>query len=381
MISAIKKMLKGQLVGWGRELGFDVLNREQSIQFLANDLVRTYPGDQILLPDVYDFTDDSKPIFSAAPATAEPVHVWLYNKGSKKASLLPCGALFADGRVLCMDWHENRQLFRDFTRLKKRLVRQVDTVIAPWSHYLDGIQFGGYYDYLVLVAGKLCRIKESLAEDTFGNASVAYPLFNTSYERELLALIGFGADRIFDSRFTNVQFDSCIVSNSGHWFYPNMEDLMALKRHIEFNLKPPVPGRVPDRLYISRSGRRRIQNEPELIRVLEKYDIKIVRDEPRTIAEQVDMYQNASFIIGPHGASFTNILWCRPGTQLVELFSANYVPDFFLYMAQRLGLQYHAYHQGPVSSNRFSQLEEDIVVSIPDLDRSLQAFFAEKTSV
>jgi capsular polysaccharide biosynthesis protein len=279
-----------------------------------------------------------------------------------------------------MDWQENRQLFRDFASLKKRTTQVVDTIIAPWSHHLDGIQFGGYYDYLVLVAGKLCRIKESLDEQIFGRSSVAYPLFGTPYERELLALIGFGSDRIFDSRLTSIQFNSCIVSNSGHWFYPNMEDLMALKRHVERNLKPPAVGRVPDRLYISRSGRRRIQNESELIRVLEKYDIKVVRDEPRTIAEQVAMYQNASFIIGPHGASFSNILWCKPGTQLVELFSANYVPDFFLYMAQRLGLQYHAYHHGSVSSDRFSQLEEDIIVSIPDLDRSLGEFFAERTS-
>ncbi|WP_080239151.1 glycosyltransferase family 61 protein [Spirosoma rigui] len=381
MIRAIKKMLKDQLVGWGKELGVEVLNREQSVDFLASYLVSAQPGDQITLPAVYDFTDTSKRIFTATEAVSEPVYVWHYKADPKKASLLHCGALFAEGKILCMDWHENRQLFRDFVRLKKRAIRDVDTVIAPWSHYLDGIQFGGYYDYLVLVAGKLCRIKESVSEEIFCQSSVAYPLFNTTYERELLALIGFGADRIFDSRLTSIRFNNCIVSNSGHWFYPNMEDLMALKRHIEQNLKPPVAGRVPDRLYISRSGRRRVQNEPELIRLLEKYDIKVIRDEPRTIAEQVEMYQNASFIIGPHGASFSNILWCKPGTQLVELFSANYVPDFFLYMAKRLGLQYYAYHHGSASSDRFSQLEEDIVVSIPDLDRSLQEFFTEKTSV
>ena len=228
---------------------------------------------------------------------------------------------------------------------------------------------------MVLIAAKLCRIKEAPTDDEFRRAVVAYPLFDANYERELLTLIGVGADRIFDSHRTNIRFQTCVLGNSGHWFYPNVADLMALKRQVETNV-PAVP-RAGNRAYISRASRRRILNEAELLPLLSRYGIEFIEDKSRTVAEQVTIYQNASFIIGPHGASFTNILWCQPGTHLVELFSRNYTPNFFLYMARRLGLRYSAYYHGPKSSNRFSGLDEDITVSIPDLERGLDALFAK----
>lgn len=394
MMSTIKDTVKSQLVGWVKWLGIEVLNREQSGAFLADYLIATNPGDRVMLPAVDDFTDPDKRIFDTTGAIAEPGYVWSYESRRKKPALLRCGALFSEGNVLCMDWIGNRRLLGNGLNPRKRVLHEADTLIAPWSHYLDGIRFGGYYDYVILIAAKLCRIKEALPENVFNRAAVAYPLFGTAYERELLALIGVGADRIFDSRLTNIRFKTCVLGNSGHWFYPNVADLMALKRQVESQL--PAVSREPDRanpgqsrlgqsrpgrVYISRSGRRRILNEDALIALLEKYNIEFIEDKPRTIAEQVAIYQNASFIIGPHGASFTNILWCRPGAHLVELFSPNYVPDFFLYMAQRLGLRYSAYFCGPESSNRFGGLDEDIVVSIPDLERSLAALFAVETSV
>lgn len=374
-----KDRLKRQLVGWGKWLGFEALSREQTMAFLADSLVALNPGDQTLLPAINDFADPSKPIFGGTEAVAEPGSVWQYEAGPKQAALLRCGAVFTKGKVLCMDWLGDRRLYDNITSPQKRTFHETHTLIAPWSHYVDGIRFGGYYDYVVLIAAKLCRIKEALGEDAFNRAVVAYPLFGTPYERELLALLGVGPDQVFDSRLTNIRFKTYVVANSGHWFYPNVADLTALKRQVEAKL--PAGPRTGKRIYISRSGRRRILNEDALIALLEKYDIETIADTPRTVAEQVSIYRNVSFIIGPHGASFTNILWCRPGTHLVELFSPNYVPDFFLYMAQRLGLRYSAYYDGPQSDHPFSGLDEDIVVSIPDLERGLDALFAVETSV
>ena len=373
VMSTIKDCLKSQLVGWGKWLGIEVLSREQSTDFLTDYLIATNPDDRVSLPAVDDFADPGKRIFDTTEAVTEPVYVWRYESRSQKPRLLRCGALFIEGKVLCMDWRGDRRLMGEIINPARRVTHEADTVIAPWSHYLDGIRFGGYYDYVTLVVAKLCRIKEALPEDVFNRAAVAYPLFGTTYERELLALIGVGTERIFDSRLTTISFKTAVVGNSGHWFYPNVADLMALKRQIDAQL-PDVP-HERNRIYISRSGRRRILNEDALITLLEKYNIEFIEDKPRTVAEQVAIYRNASFIIGPHGASFTNILWCQPGTHLIELFSPNYMPDFFPYMAQRLGLRYSAYFYGPESSNRFSGLDEDIVVSIPDLDRGLAALF------
>lgn len=379
VVSTTRDRLKNQLIGLGKLLGFHLLNREQTTALLANYRIAAAPGDQVTLPPIDDFADSGKAVFRETIATAEPVYVWHYEAGTKRIRQLPHGSLVSRGRVFCVDWLGGRRLLNDVIKPPKRVTQEVQTLIAPWSHYQDGIRFGGYYDYVVLVAAKLCRIKETMLTDEFNRAVVAYPLFNTTYERELLALIGFGPDRIFDSRLTNVRFDTCVLGNSGHWFYPNVADLVALKRQVESQL--PVVASESKRLYISRSGRRRILNEDALIELLVRYNIDIIEDKPRTVAEQVLIYRSASFIIGPHGASFTNILWCQPGAHLVELFSPNYVPDFFLYMAQRLGLRYSAYFHGPGGPDRSGGLEEDILVSIPDLERSLNGLFAEETAV
>jgi Glycosyltransferase 61 len=382
-ISTIRFGLKSQLIEWGRRFGFNLLSREQTTDFLTPSVIGSYPADQITLPVVCDLADPGKHVFDEAVAATEPVYVWRYKPARKRALQLSCGTLFSEGNVLCPDWRGNRRLLTDVLTLRKRPSHEVDTLIAPWSHYLDGIRFGGYYDYVILIAAKLCRIKAALPEEVFNKSAVAYPLFGTTYERELLALIGFGQDQVFDSRQTRIRFNTCVMGNSGHWFYPNVADLLALKRYVEAQLPahPQEPSeRMANRVYISRSVRRRILNEDALMALLEKYNVRFIEDKPRTIAEQVSIYQNASFIIGPHGASFTNILWCQPGTHLVELFSPNYVPDFFPYMAQRLGLRYSGYFQGPESNERFSGLDEDIAVSIPDLDQYLSTLFAAETA-
>ena len=95
-----------------------------------------------------------------------------------------------DNKVLCTDF-SSYHLAKNFLTLRKRAMVTYPVVIAPWSHFIDGIIFGGYYDFVILVAAKLCRIKESLLPAVFARAVVSYPLFNTGYEQEFLSLIGF----------------------------------------------------------------------------------------------------------------------------------------------------------------------------------------------
>ena len=113
-------------------------------------------------------------------------------------------------------------------------------------------------------------------------------------------------------------------------------------------------------------------NESEVIDLLKQYNFRVIEDKPCSVAEQVAIYRNTGFIIGPHGTSFTNILWCQPGAHLFELFSPTYYPDFFRYLATLLGLGYSAYFQGPArADNSGHGLADDIHVSIPELSRCL----------
>ncbi len=350
--------------------GIAFLNSSQTDSFLDSYRISGHSADTFTLPEIVDLGQPTKRYFPAEQATNQPVSVWLYEASAGAAKQYPYGSIQIGRKVLCLDINTD-DFHRNLSPPIQRTTQFSPTLIAPWSHYLDGVMWGGYYDFVFLVAAKLCRIKEALPESDFKSAFVAYPLFGTAYERNFLDLLGISADRVVDSRTTNVTFERCILANAGHWFYPNKADLLALRKYV---LAQVSPARGPrKRIYISRSGRRRILNEPEITALLQTYGFEIIEDIPRSVTEQVQIYQNAEFIIGPHGASFSNILWCQPDTHLFEIFAPTYTPGFFRYLAHTLGLGYSAYYHGPAGTGDWaSGLEDDIYVSVPELKLCMQ---------
>ena len=156
----------------------------------------------------------------------------------------------------------------------------------------------------------------------------------------------------------------------------NVVDAIAwvlVVRALRDRLMPLVePNTGPrERIYISRAGRRRVLNEDALVTMLDRYDFRVIDDKPRTLAEQLTIYNRASFVMGPHGASFSNLIWCEPGTHLFELFSPNYTPDFFAYLAELMGLRYSAHAAGKPRPDGLQLLEDDMTVSVADVERGL----------
>lgn len=368
-----------RLIGKGsrwfyRRLGVQFLDKPQTAALLSPYEQATYPATPLSLSEVVDRADSSKVYFAATQDQSETASVWLLTQVNGAYWQLPYGSIRDSKHVLCTDINTD-DFYRNVLHRKPRRQRSTRMLLAPWSHYLDGVVWGGYFDFVLLVLGKLCLMKEVLSEAEFSEALVSYPLFDTPYEREYLWLLGVSVDRVVDSRVTQVGFERCVLANTGHWFYPNKAYIDALRKHILPKLPPPTSKR--SRVYISRAGRRRVINESALIELLQTYGIETIEDKPRTVAEQIAIYKNAEFIMGPHGASFVNILWCQPGTHLFELFAPTYYPDFYRNMAEQLGLQYSAYFHGPAGTDNWAKgLEDDIYVSVNELEQCLRKAFA-----
>ncbi len=357
-----------------RLLGVDLLDKAQTNAFLAPYRVGLVLGNSINLPEVMDAVDQTKRIFSNTEGVSTTNAVWHYTGGSEPTTSLPCGLVKIGRSVLNTDYW-SRDVMKDLLNRKSRTTRTARTLIAPFGHYFDGSVFVGYYDFMLLVAAKLCRMRAMLPDAVFADAVVSYPLLHTHYEREVLAALGFGPDQVIDSRATAVQFEQCVLGSHENWAYQTSGDILALQTKLgERLLQPGLP--TGNRVYISRDTRRRVTNETELIELLTQYDFQIIEDKPRTVAEQRAIYHNASFIMGPHGASFCNLIWCRPGTHLFELFSPLFITDCFRYLAQLQNLSYSAYCNGSAGSYDTRYISEDITVSIPDLKRYLDGTLA-----
>jgi len=222
---------------------------------------------------------------------------------------------------------------------------------------------------------KLCRIIDAFPDQDFSDMLVTYPPYNGQYETQYLKLLGFNPNNLIDSSQYRIE-SPCVYTADGANWYPHPDDIFSLKRHIEKKFKPVKTS--SKRIYISRTSRRRIINEDELIIVLKKFDFVIVEDKAYSIEEQITIYHNASFIIGPHGASFANIIWCDPGTHLFELFSPNYAPGFYVHLATVMDLKYTAYYEGLPDNNvdYVQGMSEDIYVSATKIESYLKNLLA-----
>ncbi len=373
----VKDLIKWSIAFLPRLAGIRLLTKAQTVDFLASCKRSQHPENRLLLPEITDAVVPARRLFRAKEAVSLPTYSWLYRSTDPQSQLLRYGNLVTNRVVLCTDYWNHHEISGIFS-LTRRPTRTVDTLVAPFGHYWDMLAFGGYYDFIFLIAAKLCRLQNALPDVDFSQASIAYPLFNTSYEQEFLTLMGFMPDHIIDSRRIDVRAKTYALGSGGDWFYPNLADVLAIRDRLAPLI---VSSGQRKRIYISRTGRRRVLNEAELVVMLARFDITVVEDKSRSLAEQLSIYHDASFIIGPHGASFSNCIWCQPGTHLFELFAPDYVPDFFLYLAQLMGLRYSAYTAGTPAASRTDPadtIENDLTVSIPDLEQQLQRLFAEE---
>jgi capsular polysaccharide biosynthesis protein len=130
----------------------------------------------------------------------------------------------------------------------------------------------------------------------------------------------------------------------------------------------------PSRIYVGRRGTREVTNQNAVDAVLARHGITTVHPREHSLGVQVALFQNADLVVGPHGAGLANIVFAASGTQVVEIFSSNYVNVCNASIASRLDLHY-SYLIGkgerPPSGVDPFHVYEDITVEVEQLDQWL----------
>lgn len=361
----IKETVKRQSPALLRLVGLKLLTEDQTIALLQPNQIYSAMQPTVHLAEVRDAGDPTKVMFPSKTVETNPDYVWSYPNSANQAEMLQSGSLRVGKLFLNTDFG-NYGVIKELLTTDRREERDCPLLIAPWSHAWAA----GYFDFTLFIVAKLGRLKAVMDPADFAQAMVAYPLLGTAYETEMLELLGIGPERMLDSRRYAPRFERCLLGNNSSWFYPSATDAMALRAIVEQQIPTPASWERK-RLYISRVGRRHVLNEDALVQMLVRYGFEIIEDKPRSIVEQIHLYRSASFILGPHGASFANLLWCRPGTQLFELFPPQYCPEYFRYLTHMLGLRYAAYCLGPVVGNDHSYVETNVQVSVDEVERAL----------
>lgn len=99
-----------------------------------------------------------------------------------------------------------------------------------------------------------------------------------------------------------------------------------------------------DRIYISRQypGRgRQVVNENEVIDYLSTLGFKSLLLDSMPLSDQISLFSSANAIVSPHGAGLTNLVFCNPGTKVIEFFSPNYVNVCYWGLCNNVNLDYY----------------------------------------
>lgn len=121
------------------------------------------------------------------------------------------------------------------------------------------------------------------------------------------------------------------------------------------------------RLYVARTDTagRSMRNEAAVIARLEAMGFEIFIGSRHSVAEQVKAFREARMIVAPHGAGLTNLLFCQPGTVVVEWQQSGYFNTGMMRLAQLNNLRYYSQMFFPEAAEHFRD-EWEI-----DIDRAM----------
>lgn len=166
-----------------------------------------------------------------------------------------------------------------------------------------------------------------------------------SYVKEALELVGIPETAI-------VQPDQSCRSYRGAYMierlnyacYARSSAVRMIRSCLQDALNITAPSGQGRRLYISRcdARQRRVVNEKELMAHLSVLGFEMVECGTLTVQEQVRLFSQAAWVISPHGANMTNIMFMQSGTVL-ELVSEVFPSEVYWSLASASKLRYAAY--------------------------------------
>ena len=340
------------------ELTSDSINRINKINI--------YPPSKIDLLPSQNIEKKLHPSFQMNRVKSGEAFVAIVPEARAWGDLLNSVIITADNKLVRDISSGNGELIISSSKLSP--VQKLKGTVAFLS-----VKFGGacYYHWMFDIISRIFLVYQS-GIDISSIDKFVVNKFQTMFQKETIRYLGIPENKIVESsNCPYIQADQLIVPsipvNDG--FRTTQWGCASLKS-IFLSNQVSRPLFYPERIYISRNqaSRRRIVNEEEVVNLLKKIGFQIITFESTSIREQALYLANAQIVVGPHGAGLTNILFCNPGTKIIEFFAPEYIVVCYWVISNICGLQY--YHSiGDKFDNDFSgqPVEKDILVNLEKL--------------
>jgi len=210
----------------------------------------------------------------------------------------------------------------------------------------------------------------------------------------MLASLGIERDKVlsYEGKRLHLEFDHLVLPffrlDGDNWPHPWCAKFLknelwprlqssTLNAHSECPAKS-VGGK---KLYVARGNARRgVINEEALITRLQSEGYAILNSEHCNFEEQVLMMQEADLVLAAHGAGLANMVFCNPGTRIIE-FGGHYLTTHFRMLSEFSEHEYRSFAAGiDENGNRLtvspdgSVRSTDFIVDIDEVVRQSEAF-------
>ena len=197
---------------------------------------------------------------------------------------------------------------------------------------------------------------------------------------EYLNLLGIADEQIVFHDPTNViyQLDRVIVpSNRNNHAYLDQESV-ALFADLRQQFGETV--KTGERIYVSRlqhsqsgASARVMLNEAELIKRLVAIGFRIVAPEELPVLDQIRAFSSAEMVVGPSGSGMFNVVYCHPGTKVIDIESEPHWIHAHRCLFSSCGLRYGIF-VGNAADRDFAEHHKPWKVNIDALISRIAAF-------
>ena len=218
------------------------------------------------------------------------------------------------------DFSFNSSLTKGTPRFKKKFRGKIFNLIQGGSG-------NNYFHFIFDLIPKIYLLNKCLSLESI---DYFYVPEIKKWQKKIYSLFNIDETKLIDSRkFRHVEGD-LILAVSHPWYFQrdiHTETKNIPKWIVDYNRDKFLPlvkkFNNNKKIFLDRSSSSythcQIKNNDEIIDMLTKKGFTTYNVEKLNIQEQIFLFNEASIIVGAHGAAFSNIIFCKPETKIIEI--------------------------------------------------------------
>ncbi|MCW8090344.1 glycosyltransferase family 61 protein [Alteromonas sp. ASW11-130] len=210
---------------------------------------------------------------------------------------------------------------------KRALIKTSVSRIVDKGILINGYYDLNYYHWIVEILPQLEYLKE--LDEIFANYPliISHMAFKIESVREMLSLFNLPNPIIEITSLESLRVNDLLIINSPNRCCPailgaawSLPEYIYYRRDSLFYMRDLVLGRLDKscitkvkRIFLAPSLKHRYYNQEEIFALFDRYGFKKVNPEKMSISEQASIFSQADYIVGPTGATWTNLLFAKRG--------------------------------------------------------------------